>query len=78
MCACISHADDDTSAELVHQLLLQAGRLMEDASPAFALALPESAEVLDARIASLDAVASDLHALATAARALFRLGAQTG
>lgn len=72
MCAGMSHADDDSRSELIQQLLLEAGRLMEDASPDFAVALPDAVECIEARIALLEAVASDLQSLAVAARALLR------
>ncbi len=73
LCVVMSHADDNTRSGLIQHLLLEAGRLMEDASPEFALAPPDTAKALDARIAFLEAVAVDLQALAAAARTLFRL-----
>lgn len=59
---------------LIEELLLEAGRLMENASPDFALSLPDIAAVA-ARIDHLNQIASDLHALAQASRALLRIAA---
>ena len=53
-------------------LLLEAGRLMEDISPEFAIKLPDAAEGVRARIMVLETAADDLLALAAAARALLR------
>jgi hypothetical protein len=57
---------------LLTNLLLEAGRLMEDASPEFAMRLPDRAAGVAARIDILELTAGDLLALATAARALLR------
>lgn len=48
---------------------MEAGRLMEDTSPEFALALPDGAAIA-ARIELLERIGSDLQALAAAVRAL--------
>ena len=61
----------DDRLNLIQQLLLEAGRIMEVSSPEFALAVPGSRE-LDRRIALLEQTASDLLALASAARTLHR------
>lgn len=66
----MSDADFEKRAELIQQLLLEAGRLMEDASPELALGLPVSLGALNARIIALDVIADDLAALAAAARLL--------
>ena len=62
---------DDGHAE-VQRLLLEAGRIMEDSSPALALALPDDPRVISERIEQLATSASDLTALAAAARLLQR------
>lgn len=68
-----AHMEDtaDDRAELVRSLLLEAGRLMEDASPQFALALPDHVTI-STRIEDLVQIGSDLQAMAAAARALMR------
>jgi hypothetical protein len=63
--------DDLHRRELIGALLLEAGRLMEDTSPEFAMRLPDRVPGLAARIGILEATATDLLALA-AARALLR------
>jgi hypothetical protein len=56
--------------DLVRLLVLEAGRLMEDASPDFAMALPSAASERMARLTTMrDAVAAG-HALMKAAAAL--------
>ncbi|MCB2046699.1 MAG: hypothetical protein KDE32_00575 [Novosphingobium sp.] len=52
-------------------LLLEAGRLMEDSSPEFALVLPDSAAII-ARAELLARVAGHLQAFAAAALVLIR------
>jgi hypothetical protein len=64
----------DTTKErdaLAVALLLEAGRIMEDSSPQFALAIHEASEIFD-RVERLEQTAEDLRALAAAARALLR------
>jgi hypothetical protein len=56
---------------LAVMLLMEAGRLMEDTSPEFALALPDEAAI-SARVELLDRIGSDLRALAAAAHVLLR------
>jgi hypothetical protein len=65
------HLND--TAHLIQQLLLEAGRIMEDCSPEFALALPPDGEEIAARLTALEGAVRDLAALAAAARALQRL-----
>ena len=60
----------DHRFELIQGLRLEAGRIMEDASPD--LALPTSPEVIVARVEQLRQAAEDIMALATAAAALAR------
>lgn len=67
----------DDREELAETLLLEAGRLMEEASPEFALALPDYVTI-SARIEHLDQIGSDLQAMAAAARALMRGLSATG
>ena len=59
----------DHRVALAGMLLMEAGRLMEDASPEFARALPDEAAI-SARIEALDRIGSDLRALTSAARTL--------
>ncbi len=61
----------DDRIELAIMLLMEAGRLMEDASPQFAMALPDEAAI-SARFELLDQIGSDLRALAAAAHVLRR------
>jgi hypothetical protein len=61
---------DDRTA-LAVMLLMEAGRLMEDTSPEFALALPDD-NAIAARIELLDRIGCDLQSLAAASRALLR------
>ena len=67
----MSHSADDNTWWLSEQLLLEAGRIMEDSSPESALTACGARE-LDRRIASLERTAADLLALASAARSLCR------
>ncbi|WP_126174380.1 hypothetical protein [Altericroceibacterium xinjiangense] len=67
----MSASADDDNRRLVKQLLLEAGRTMEDSSPEFALTASGARE-LDRRIVSLERTAADLLALASAARSLRR------
>jgi len=67
--------DNDDRRSLISGLLLEAGRAMEDASFQFALALPTHADAVLARIQLLEQTASDVQALAAAARALHRQSA---
>ena len=64
--------DHDNRRQLITGLLLEAGQLMEDTSPELAMSLPYHVAGVAARIAILEAAASDLLALATAGRALLR------
>lgn len=68
--ACMSDPDSHC-LRLIEDLLLEAGRMMENSSLDFALALPDFVAVA-ARIDKLDRIASDLRALGGAARALSR------
>lgn len=76
MCAVMAQTDPDPRFEAIQLLLLEAGRLMEDSSPDLAMGPSDSAGALDLRIASLEAAASDIQALAATARTLFRLSCQ--
>ncbi len=58
--------------QLLTNMLLEAGQLMEDASPEFAMQLPERAAGVAARIDILELTVGNLVALTTAARALLR------
>lgn len=59
-------------SELIQHLLLEAGGLMEDASPEFALTWPEDTELQLKRIEILAQLADDLGSLALAAETLHR------
>lgn len=58
---------EQQSSDLIQQLLLEAGRLMEDASPEFALTWPEHRQLQWTRIEILVDLADDLRSLALAA-----------
>lgn len=62
--------DRSDSLDLVQHLLLEAGRLMEDAAPDLALARPDNPLVQKARIERLAQLSEDLQSLAQAAQAL--------
>ncbi len=62
----------DDRGELVRLLLLEAGRLMEVASPDFALALADE-HAIALRIEQLENIGTDLTAFAAASKALLRL-----
>lgn len=62
---------DENYTRLVEILLLEAGQIMEDASPDFAMAFSDI-EVVRARIDRLDRITGELNALAAAARTLLR------
>lgn len=59
-------------SDLIQDLLLEAGRLMEDESPEFALTWPEDPKLQRKRIEILAQVADDLRPLALAAGSLHR------
>jgi hypothetical protein len=63
---------DETQIELIQALCLEAGRIMEDASPDLALALPSSRDLIAAQVDRLWGAADEIMALANAARALVR------
>lgn len=58
--------------DLIQHLLLEAGRLMEDGSPEFALTWPEDTELQRKRIEILAELADALRSLALAAESLHR------
>lgn len=62
----------EMNLELIQQLCLEAGSIMEEVSADMALSLPRSAEIIKARVDVLHKAAGDITALATAARALVR------
>ncbi|MBM0170840.1 hypothetical protein [Altererythrobacter sp. C41] len=59
-----------TQYDLVQRLLQEAGRIMEDVSPEFALPMPENPLEVRKRIDQLTRSANGLCALAAAARML--------
>jgi hypothetical protein len=63
---------------LIEQLLLYAGRLIEDAAPQLALAWPAGAAAQALSIESLRQLACDLNAIADAAAVLHRRKAGAG
>lgn len=72
---CAEMPDDahlDTIHELIQNLLLEAGRLMEFDSADLALILPHDPSLVRARVEHLHQTASDILALANAADALVR------
>ena len=68
----VVESDTDLNVELIQQLCLEAGRIMEETSADMALVLPSGREGVSARIAQLQRAAREIDALATAARALVR------
>lgn len=64
---------EDGRHGLAGALLLEAGRIMEDTSPEFALAMRKASDISD-RVERLEQTAGDLRALAAAARAMLRQG----
>ena len=60
--------------ELIAGLCLEAGRIMEDESPALALALPFSTREVARRLANARQAGEDIAALAAAAQVLLRRG----
>lgn len=58
--------------DLIQALLLETGRLMEDESAELALALPSEPSLIVTRVDHVHRVATDILALADAARALAR------
>jgi hypothetical protein len=60
----------EINLELIQQLCLEAGRIMEEHSAELAFALPRSSDVIKARVAPLHRAATAIMALANAVRAL--------
>jgi len=61
---------DQTTAELIAELCMRAGALMEDRSADLVSAVPSDVAVVERRIARLVQTGEDLAALAAAARIL--------
>jgi hypothetical protein len=59
-------------ADLISGLCLEAGRIMEDESPALAMQLQDNAEVIRALVESARSAGQDVVALASAAEVLLR------
>lgn len=59
-------------ANLIRQLLLEAGRIMEDGSPEMALSLPDDITGIRKRVLHLTRDAGCLFALASAAEAVLQ------
>ena len=66
------NSETEPARDLTQGLLLEAGRLMEHESPALAMILPREPALITARVDRLHRVASDILALAVAARILVR------
>ena len=60
--------------ELISGLCLEAGRIMEDESPALALTLPVATQEVARRVANARQAGEDIAALAAAAQVLLRRG----
>ena len=60
--------------DLIATLCLEAGRIMEDESPGFALKLPESTTKIIARLQCARQAGEDIAALVAAAQVLLRRG----
>lgn len=59
-------------AELIARLCLEAGRILEDVSPAMAMTLPETPDGIAARITAARQAGEDIASLALAAEVLAR------
>ena len=59
---------------LISDLILEAGRIMEDDSPALALTLQESVVSIAERVAMIRQAGEDIAALAAAAQVVLRRG----
>lgn len=64
--------DGSDTPDLVQHLLLEAGRLMEDAAPDLALARPDDPLAQEARIERVVQLSGNLRSLAQAALVLHR------
>ena len=73
MCVAMAEPSDSGVTQVIELLLLEAGRIMEDASVDLALALPVEPQLLHNRIANLAAAAAEISSLAAAAQTLLRL-----
>jgi hypothetical protein len=69
---------DPRLLKLIQMLCLEAGRLMEDRSPEFALVLPKEPSELAARLEYLREVSEELVTLSAAAQALYRRALEPG
>lgn len=68
----MTHGVGAEQADLIAQLCLKAGRIMEDQSPNLALVLPETTEGIALRIAAVRRAGEDIAALAAAAEVIAR------
>lgn len=62
----------EINLDLIQQLCLEAGRIMEDVSAEMAIALPRSLEAVNTRVDQLCTAAEQITTLANAARSLIR------
>lgn len=69
---CPDMSEDPGIAELVQRLCLEAGRIMEDESPALAMAQPTSSDRLAARLIRAREAGEDIAALVAAAEVIAR------
>lgn len=70
----MANVADFEASELITALCLEAGRIMEDESPALAMSLPNVASEVAARLAAIRRAGEDIVALAAAAEVIIRRG----
>lgn len=74
MCARMPPHPSPEHLDLIAGLCLEAGRIMEDESPALALILPESAVSIAERVVRIRQAGEDIAALSAAAQVVLRRG----
>lgn len=67
------HDHDPTPEDMITQLLLAAGFLMEETSPELAKSVVPTRDAFEARIAVVERAAEELGAIAATASAILRL-----
>lgn len=67
------HDHEPTPEDMITELLLAAGFLMEEASPELAMPIDPGRDALEAKIAVVVRAAEELGTIATTARAILRL-----
>lgn len=75
MCTDMQRDPPHSHHEIIASLCLEAGRIMEDESPAMALVLPGATALINERLAAARQAGEDIATLAAAAQVLLRRGA---